>query len=86
MPRIVRAFACEFRCGFRVTTDRNQVERHEETCMMNPASRACKACKHNRWVKFEADTGAGNHGECKIDKLPNGKTCTRDCPSWEPKR
>jgi len=46
MPRLIKAWACEFRCGRRVTTKRKGVEDHERTCFMNPARRSCKTCKH----------------------------------------
>jgi hypothetical protein len=45
MPLKVAAYRCEFGCGRRVTTDRADVLKHEQTCFRNPARRACKTCR-----------------------------------------
>jgi len=46
MPREVKAYGCEFRCGHRVNTKRATMERHEEICWKNPARRTCLTCEH----------------------------------------
>ncbi len=46
MPREVKAYACLFRCGRRVTVKKESMEEHEKHCFMNPEKRACKTCSH----------------------------------------
>lgn len=85
MPREVKAYACIYTCGRRVQTSRKAMEKHEQTCAMNPARRACKICKHKRLGRLPADHPAHIETEpmCALGALPYGHLMRFDCPSWE---
>lgn len=76
MPREVKAYACAFRCGGRVSTRLKSVEAHERTCASNPARRACRTCLHQR--------GGLDPWECELDLVPAGAMMAWDCTSWKP--
>jgi len=77
----VTAWACEYKCGRSVTVSRKNIERHEQTCKMNPARRACPTCKYEdrEWLDY-------NRAEffCQIDALPDGMSMVVQCEKWEP--
>ena len=80
MTRRVIAWACEYKCGRRVLTDRHAMERHEKTCKKNPARRTCATCKHEEW---DPD---GYYVECHkglLEKEKEGPQMRFDCPGWE---
>lgn len=92
MSRVVRAFACEFRCGQRVVTSRAAMDRHEQQCIRNPASRSCPTCEHNCHDPSDPpDYETGYPGDpggywCYEDHLPKGKRCAKNCEYWTPKQ
>src|SRR5580704_5782924 len=80
MPRQVKAWACSFGCGRRVTVVKKTIEKHEEFCFQNPARRACATCVH--WQ-------AGNEVNfCAKGLLPlydeknKHSFATADCTGW----
>ncbi|MFA6509975.1 MAG: hypothetical protein WCV62_05920 [Candidatus Peribacteraceae bacterium] len=74
MPVRVSMFACEFRCG-RVSAKHDPVAKHEPTCFLNPARRACKTCKHEQFFDDGRNCAAGvDLGE---------KDIRFDCEKWE---
>lgn len=85
MPKEVKAFGCIYSCGRRVQTSRKAMEKHEQTCALNPDRRACKACKHKRLATLPADQPGHVQTEplCDIGQLPYGHLMRFDCPSWE---
>lgn len=83
MPRIVRAYACAFRCGQRVTTKRADMMNHEEICIRNPQSRACPTCQHNYAERPEYSYSPKRNYECEIDELPADLTMVSGCPHWQ---
>jgi hypothetical protein len=48
MPREVKAYACEFRCGKKTTMRRASMVEHEAKCWRNPAAKACLTCRYER--------------------------------------
>ena len=46
MPREVKAYACEFKCGRRTVMSKKSMVDHESRCFHNPEKRACASCKH----------------------------------------
>ena len=89
MPRLVRAFACEWKCGRNVTTKKADMVRHESRCRNNPAARACPTCLHNDLEPGEpADNDTGYPGcvggwYCTKDLIPSGKIMVVECESWK---
>jgi len=89
MPRIVRAYACEYNCRRKTTTRRADILRHEKTCKKNPIIRACPTCKYQQY--YPGDDGdylsgyGGSPGYwwCEIYKLPEGRHMVRNCSAWE---
>lgn len=84
MPVVIKAFACQFRCG-RIGTKSKSIEKHERNCFHNPERRACQTCRNNEYVPYEDDTGAGGYFECKADILPVGSKMVFECIAWEAK-
>ncbi len=79
MPRTIKAYACEFRCGTKVQTRRARMARHESRCPWNPEIRSCPTCEHDdKNIDEEQDH------DCKIDALPEGKQLIRECESYIP--
>lgn len=81
MPRKVTAYACEFRCGRRVTTSRKGMELHEERCWSNPVRRTCKTCRHESIERGCLPEEGWDGRACTIDVLSEG-----DAPlgySWD---
>lgn len=89
--RIVRAFACEFKCGQRVTVKRSSMARHEAQCIHNPAARSCPTCAHNKHEPpDDPDYETGYSGYpggffCAEDHLGQGEWIKKHCPNWKPK-
>ena len=46
MPRQVKAYGCEFKCGQKVVVSKASMISHESRCFHNPTKRACITCKH----------------------------------------
>lgn len=44
MPRQVKAYGCEFKCGQKVTVSKKSMASHESRCFHNPDNRACVTC------------------------------------------
>ena len=79
--RTVKAYACRFRCGERVTTCAETILRHEQRCYKNPQNRACPACRHNK--KEYGDYG-GRYFVCKIDeKSDENNTFIKHCEMFQ---
>ena len=62
MPNKVTAYACQFKCGYKVQTKRYRMVAHEKICFRNPERRACQTCKHSLldgdvgwWCDLEPD-------------------------------
>ena len=85
MPVAIKAYACEFRCGRKVTTNKKAVLRHEEICFSNPAVKACWICKH--FGKDYDDNGIDGvtYGfrYCELEKLIDGQFAKKDCEFHE---
>jgi hypothetical protein len=81
MPTRVSMWACYFRCG-RVSTKKDSIEKHEPTCFLNPARRACKTCRHEKF--FDAD-GMKSQRHCMADADLGVKGIQWDCGLWEAK-
>lgn len=92
MPRELKAWGCSFRCGHRVSTKRASIERHEKTCKLNPARRACATCRHEQ-VEYEDYNHRYEFGVsvcdsrrvncCDVDARPEGVAMMVGCPKWE---
>ena len=86
MPREVKAYACSFGCGRRVQTGKKAVEKHEQTCAMNPERRACKLCKHKEERRVGKSDGTDAwiyEPTCAIAKLPYGAHMHFNCEFFE---
>lgn len=46
MPRQIKAYLCDFKCGNKACTSRAAVVKHEKICFRNPEMRACRTCEH----------------------------------------
>ena len=46
MPREVKAYGCEFKCGQKVVLSKNSMIDHESRCFRNPEKKACVTCKY----------------------------------------
>jgi hypothetical protein len=75
MPRRVLAYACEYRCGFKIYTRPEPIRKHEPRCLRNPARKACVTCRHTGkdWDDFR------EWYTCEVDKLPEDKNCIVEC-------
>jgi len=80
MPRLVRAWACQFRCGYKVQTSKVRMKEHEDWCYMNPVNRACKSC--GRYLLQESDGSEPGGSYCDEDNL--GGKLRQDCEKWIP--
>lgn len=91
MPKIVKAYSCEFSCGRRVTTKRKSMVWHESKCKFNPQLRACPTCTYERYTDgdknqhYENQTGEFVGWYCEIDKLPENRMLKINCEFWEKK-
>lgn len=88
MPREVKAYLCEHKCGRRSVIKLKAMVEHEKRCAMNPARRACKTCEHNAAERYDEETGSGGGFDCLIDAFPADQRehqMAYDCPSWEPR-
>ena len=63
MPVKVTAFACEWKCGRKVTTKRRDMVDHEVRCRLNPAARCCPTCSHELAERWEGR-------DCELGLLP----------------
>ena len=84
MPREVKAYGCEYKCGKKVVLSKKSMTDHESRCFHNPEKKACVTCFY---FEKEAD---GDHTQdwvnliCKakdeqLNKLQN------NCELYEPK-
>ena len=46
MPRQVKAYGCEYKCGQKVVLSKESMISHESRCFRNPEKKACATCKH----------------------------------------
>ena len=46
MPREVKAFGCEYKCGKKVVLSKASMVDHESRCFHNPEKKACVTCVH----------------------------------------
>jgi len=77
MPKRVVAWACSFGCGRQVSTKKSTIEKHEQTCKLNPDRRACPTCAHE-----ESDPDYGFY--CVLGLLDDTDEQMRfDCSMWE---
>jgi hypothetical protein len=96
VPVKTTAWACQFKCGYRVQTVRSRMVKHEERCCHNPANRACATC---RYLERDVEDCFYNDMEGYSQSYPIAVTyCAadeddpadleefrRDCPLWAPK-
>ena len=80
MARVVKAYACRFRCGERVNTHLSSILRHERQCFKNPKNKACPACIFN---KREVDDYGGYYFVCEKDKKAEDKIFIKGCSHFE---
>ena len=81
MPREVKAYGCEYKCGRKVVLSKASMIDHESRCFHNPEKRACATCVHferendnngvegpyyNSWVNLVC-----NAKDEQLDKLQN---------------
>ena len=87
MPTKVSLWACAYGCGRRPVTKLKVIEKHEETCALNPTRRACKTCMHKRKFYLPADIPGAEQAEpyCALGVMPCGALMHFNCDSWEPK-
>lgn len=81
MPRQVKAWACAYKCGHRVSTRRESIEWHERTCLSNPERRACETCTHGDWIRPREGEDFEAYRDCAL--IPDGKRCAVNCADWE---
>jgi len=92
MPRVVRAFACEFGCHRNVTTSRKSMEKHETRCFHNPNQKACATCKHLT-TDYEEEYMGHQFGDAVFGQPHKVRYCEKEidlserlqsnCPQWE---
>ena len=46
MPRQVKAYGCEYKCGKKVVLSKASMIDHESRCFHNPEKKACVTCVH----------------------------------------
>ena len=46
MPRQVKAYGCEYKCGQKVVLSKESMISHESRCFRNQEKKACVTCKH----------------------------------------
>lgn len=86
MPRKVTAWACEFKCGFKVYINKNRILIHEDGCFSNPEKRACKTCANFiAWGvdDFESPYCKDEYFDKPYKKNPHG--LRTDCKKWKQK-
>lgn len=81
MPREVKAYGCEYKCGKKVVLSKKSMIDHETRCFHNPEKKACVTCAH--FERELDDNGAEdaykqswvnllcNAKEISLDKLQN---------------
>ena len=70
MPRQVKAYGCEFKCGQKVVLSKASMVDHESRCFRNPKNRACASCKH--FEREQDDNGAeGAYNQSWVNLLCN---------------
>lgn len=86
MPRELKTWGCDYRCGY-TNTKRAKIEKHEKTCFCNPGRRACKTCKHDYKDPHDSEGCYCDHPDGDdLRPYANGLiTCRYDCPGWAPK-
>jgi len=55
MPRQVKAYGCDFKCGQKVVLSKASMISHESRCFYNPTKKACATCKH--FERFDDSNG-----------------------------
>jgi len=94
MPIERKAWACKWKCGGKVSTNRKRMVSHEARCFRNPDRRACQTCS-NHTTEYETVYNPNHGGDpgstdydvkvpyCNADDtidLRQGPRC--DCPLW----
>lgn len=88
MPRPVRAFACDFKCGKAVVTSRPGMARHEARCFRNPATRSCQTCD-NYCPAYRGSNHTDDPSEdhyCGAEVDPQLEPFKTRCESWASER
>jgi len=49
MPREIKKYLCEFRCGKKAQSTLQQIKAHESVCWKNPERKSCLTCKHESY-------------------------------------
>lgn len=79
MPRKVTAFACQWRCGYKVQTKKSRMVGHEDRCCHNPKNRACVTCGNFYPTNDAYDLFLGCSSiDDDLDDL------RKHCPAWIP--
>ncbi len=86
MPVEIKAYACEYRCG-RIRVKPESLTKHEKTCFLNPARRACVTCKHegHDFAEGHKSRECSASGELpdKLEERFDKYDIVWDCPLWE---
>jgi hypothetical protein len=77
MPVEVKAWGCSHGCKRGPSASFKAVERHEESCAMNPSTRSCKTCASNRLAR--SYQGSPTKYICSIGQLLPGKKIMFGC-------
>ena len=91
MPRRIKTWACEFRCGRGTTTHKKDMEAHELRCKKNPNAHACPTCRHEVYEPGQqpdyvlGDMGYDGGWYCTEEHLPEGRQMKVNCKYWEEK-
>ena len=88
MPRKVTAWACKYRCGYKVQTVKSRMVEHEKRCCHNPENRACVTCTNFcPWEDYaiidpyRSYTIRGLGCSSLVDDLEHLRN---NCPAWLP--
>ena len=72
MPREVKAYGCEFKCGKKVVLSKKSIIEHESRCFHNPEKKACVTCVY--FEREQDDNGAeGAYNQSWVNLLCNAK-------------
>ncbi len=89
MPRQVKAYGCEYKCGKKVVLSKKSMADHESRCFHNPEKKACVTCEH--FEQERDDNGAdGPYFNSWVNLFCHAKDETliklqNNCELYEPK-
>jgi len=82
MPIEIKAYSCQYKCGWGVKVNRKTIENHEKTCFSNPERRACRTCKN--WVRTRHQDEDDYCTKYEDERGSYGRP-QHDCEGWEAK-